>query len=186
MKLILNITSQLTKMAWAQTASQENLTLNAERILAQQSLGRGWARGITSTCFDSTSGKLNKTCQREPDGHYENYIDPKDHFVEVHVVLPATMTGAQCSWTVGGGQPVDKPCDQPLSERFRYGIATAVSAVVLKNGTTQTQLNTSIQVRDILIVGMGDSIAAGEGNPDQPIALGAANEGFCFDRALSK
>lgn len=107
MKLILNITSQLTKMAWAQTASQENLTLNAERILAQQSLGRGWARGITSTCFDSTSGKLNKTCQREPDGHYENYIDPKDHFVEVHVVLPATMTGAQCSWTVGGGQPVD-------------------------------------------------------------------------------
>jgi len=176
------------KMALAQTASQENLTFNAERILARQSLGRGWARGITSTCFDGAVGKLKKTCQREPDGHYdENYIDPEDHFVEMHVVLPPTMTDARCIWTIGDGAvvPVDKSCDQPLSERFRYGIATPVSVVVQKNGAIEAQLNTSVQVRDVLIVGMGDSIAAGEGNPDQPIALGSADEGFCFDRPLS-
>jgi len=151
-------------------------------------LGRGWARGITSTCFDSALGKLKKACQRGPDGHNENYINPEDHFVEVHVVLPPTMTDAQCNWTVGevrDAETVNKPCDQSLSERFRYGIATPVTVVVLKNGATQAQLNTPVQVRDILIVGMGDSIAAGEGNPDQPIALGAADEGFCFDRPLS-
>jgi lysophospholipase L1-like esterase len=33
-------------------------------------------------------------------------------------------------------------------------------------------------VRDILIAGLGDSIASGEGNPDRPIAL--SDEGFCF------
>ena len=33
-------------------------------------------------------------------------------------------------------------------------------------------------MRDILIAGLGDSIASGEGNPDRPIAL--ADEGFCF------
>ena len=37
-----------------------------------------------------------------------------------------------------------------------------------------------IAVRDFLIAGMGDSIAAGEGNPDRPIALD--DGGFCFRR----
>ena len=33
-------------------------------------------------------------------------------------------------------------------------------------------------MRDLLIAGLGDSIAAGEGNPDRPVAL--ADDGFCF------
>ena len=33
-------------------------------------------------------------------------------------------------------------------------------------------------MRDIFIAGLGDSVAAGEGNPDRPIAL--SDEGFCF------
>jgi hypothetical protein len=37
-------------------------------------------------------------------------------------------------------------------------------------------------VRDLLIAGLGDSIAAGEGNPDRPIALD--DGGFCFRRFL--
>ena len=37
-------------------------------------------------------------------------------------------------------------------------------------------------MRDLLIAGLGDSVAAGEGNPDRPIAL--ADEGFCFRRFL--
>ena len=39
---------------------------------------------------------------------------------------------------------------------------------------------TEIAVRDLLIAGLGDSIAAGEGNPDRPVAL--SDEGFCFRR----
>jgi len=170
------------------TATQENLTLSAERILAQQSSGRGWAKAITATCFDTTLGKLKQTCQRDPDGSNEDYINPQDHFVELHVVLPSTMTGAQCSWTVGegaGALTINKSCDQPLSERFRYGIATPIGVVMHTNGGTQPQLTTSVQVRDLLVVGVGDSVASGEGNPDRPIALGEANQGFCFDRALS-
>jgi len=38
--------------------------------------------------------------------------------------------------------------------------------------------STQITVRDILIAGLGDSIASGEGNPDRPVAL--ADDGFCF------
>ena len=39
-----------------------------------------------------------------------------------------------------------------------------------------------IRVEDYLIAGLGDSVAAGEGNPDRPVAL--ADEGFCFRRFL--
>src|SRR6202012_536222 len=39
-------------------------------------------------------------------------------------------------------------------------------------------ISTEIEVRDILIAGLGDSIASGEGNPDRAVAL--ADEGFCF------
>ena len=37
-------------------------------------------------------------------------------------------------------------------------------------------------MRDVLIAGLGDSIAAGEGNPDQAVEL---EGGFCFRRFLS-
>ena len=45
-----------------------------------------------------------------------------------------------------------------------------------------TQLSTDILVHDILIAGMGDSIASGEGNPDRPVAL--SDDGFCFMQFL--
>ena len=38
-------------------------------------------------------------------------------------------------------------------------------------------------VRDLLIAGLGDSVAAGEGNPDRPVAL--SDEGFCFRRFIT-
>ena len=37
-------------------------------------------------------------------------------------------------------------------------------------------------VKDVLIAGLGDSIASGEGNPDRPVTL--ADGGFCFRRFL--
>ncbi|MGY3357626.1 hypothetical protein ACVWZK_004289 [Bradyrhizobium sp. GM0.4] len=40
------------------------------------------------------------------------------------------------------------------------------------------RVQTEIQVRDIFVAGLGDSIASGEGNPDRPLAL--SDEGFCF------
>ena len=49
--------------------------------------------------------------------------------------------------------------------------------IVLLDGTAQ-QVVSEIKVRDVLIAGMGDSIAAGEGNPDRAVRL--SDEGFCY------
>jgi lysophospholipase L1-like esterase len=51
--------------------------------------------------------------------------------------------------------------------------------IILLDGTA-LRLVSEIQVRDLLIAGMGDSIAAGEGNPDRAVRL--SDEGFCFKR----
>jgi hypothetical protein len=45
---------------------------------------------------------------------------------------------------------------------------------------TALRLVDEIVVRDALIAGMGDSIAAGEGNPDGAVRL--SDQGFCFKR----
>jgi lysophospholipase L1-like esterase len=44
------------------------------------------------------------------------------------------------------------------------------------------RLTNEIHVRDILIAGLGDSIASGEGNPDRPVELSSG--GFCFRNYL--
>ena len=65
---------------------------------------------------------------------------------------------------------------------MRYGRTTAVTVEVSSAEGTQ-RVATEIAVRDILIAGLGDSVASGEGNPDRPIAL--SDEGFCFRYYLS-
>src|SRR5947209_6377024 len=62
------------------------------------------------------------------------------------------------------------------------GMQTLTSVdIVLSDGTAH-RLVTEIAVRDLLIAGLGDSIAAGEGNPDRAVRL--SDTGFCFRRFL--
>jgi lysophospholipase L1-like esterase len=69
-------------------------------------------------------------------------------------------------------------CDEEMKVRLRDGRPTIASVdIALPDGTAQ-RLVSEIQVRDVLVAGMGDSIAAGEGNPDRAIRL--SDEGFCF------
>jgi hypothetical protein len=76
------------------------------------------------------------------------------------------------------------PCTEEVRLRVRYG-RTTIAAVGLTNpdGSVDSA-SADVQVRDILIAGLGDSVAAGEGNPDRPVEL--ADEGFCFRRFLGK
>src|SRR6185437_4332350 len=77
-----------------------------------------------------------------------------------------------------GPQKSTFDCEEPVNLRVRYGRQT-VATVEVASGSAPTQkISTEIQVRDILIAGLGDSIASGEGNPDRAIAL--ADDGFCF------
>ena len=68
--------------------------------------------------------------------------------------------------------------------RVRYGKPTVAAVdVMLTDGTSQ-RVTTEIQVRDVLIAGLGDSIAAGEGNPDRAVRL--SDEGLLLPAACRR
>jgi lysophospholipase L1-like esterase len=157
--------------------------LASEQRLARESDGRGWAREmVTRLCVDGT-GRLLETCER--DGEREFYLSPQDHRVGV-TVAGAVPAGASCAWSFDDGQgqlqQAAVPCDEEVKLRVRYGKPTVAAVDIALGDGTARRVITDIQVRDLLIAGIGDSIAAGDGNPDRPVPL--ADSGFCFRRFL--
>jgi hypothetical protein len=154
--------------------------LQAEQLMEVETDGRGWAsRVLTGLCVDPMGGVMN-TCER--DGTRESYLAPADHHVEMKLVGAAP--GTTCSWVFdeGDGQPrsYNGPCGEEIRIRLVYGKPTNVTVDVAVPDAPPLRAQTEIAVRDLLIAGMGDSVAAGEGNPDRPVAL--SDEGFCFRR----
>src|SRR5262249_52614669 len=153
--------------------------LEAEQTLAQETDGRGWARDVvTRLCVDG-AGRVLDTCLR--DGVRESYLAPADHRVTVRLAgqVPAD---ASCAWTFEGGQAppqsLTASCREDVNLRARYGTTTTVTVDITPPGGVTRRANGAIEVRDLLIARLGDSIAAGEGDPDRPVAL--ADDGFCF------
>jgi hypothetical protein len=164
-------------------ASRGDGVLAAERRLGRDTDGFGWAKDVVAElCLDS-SGNLLETCER--DGERENYLSPRDYQVGV-TISGAVPDGLECLWTFndGDGSPRQStaPCDREIKLRVRSGRTTITTVdVPLGDGTAQ-RLTADIAVRDVLIAGLGDSIAAGEGNPDRAVKL---EGGFCFRRFFS-
>jgi lysophospholipase L1-like esterase len=164
-------------------ASQGDGILAAERRLEQDTDGLGWAKDIVSNLCVDNSGELQETCER--DGQQENYLDPRDHPIGVSVSGPVPQD-ATCVWNFDDGQSALRqstvPCNQEVRLRVPYGRTTVATVdIPLGDGTAQ-RVATEISVRDVLIAGLGDSIAAGEGNPDRAVEL---EGGFCFKRFLA-
>jgi hypothetical protein len=154
--------------------------LAAEQMMATETDGRGWARGMLGNlCIDQMGGVMT-TCER--DGARENYLAPADHRVEMRLVGAAPQ--ATCTWAFDEGDGAPRnftgSCGEEVRIRFAYGKPANVTVDVAVPNGPPLRATTEVAVRDLLIAGLGDSIAAGEGNPDRPVAL--SDEGFCFRR----
>jgi lysophospholipase L1-like esterase len=162
-------------------AMRNDGVLAAEQRLARASDGRGWARDTVERLCVDRAGKLLEFCDR--DGEREIYLSPRDH--RVGVTLAGTLPANEgCAWSFDDGEGAARQfsgaCNEEVKIRLRQGRPTFASVdLILPDGTAQ-RLVREIQVRDVLIAGMGDSIAAGEGNPDRAVRL--SDEGFCFKR----
>jgi lysophospholipase L1-like esterase len=152
--------------------------LASEQALELQSDGRGWARNTVNRLCIDLFGRVNEPCTR--DSVRESYLTPQDHPVTVRLAGPIPV-GATCAWSFDDGEVPQLStfdCAEPINLRVRYGRTTLASVDVSSGPETPQRVSTEITVRDVLIAGLGDSIASGEGNPDRAIAL--ADEGFCF------
>ena len=164
-------------------AARAGGVLAAERQLETATGGRGWAQAILPYLCVNPAGALLETCER--DGERENYLAPKSHLIAVHL-SGAVPPGATCNWSFDDGtippKQLNGACADLVVQRVAYGKPTIAAVGITRSDNSVESVSTEIQVRDLLIAGLGDSVAAGEGNPDKPIAL--ADEGFCFQRYL--
>src|SRR6201996_7160040 len=152
--------------------------LASEDALEVQSEGRGWARNMVNRLCIDLQGRIANPCVR--DNVKENYLTPIDHPIVVRLTGEVPV-GATCAWSFDDGDgPQQSTFDspEPVNLRVRYGRQTVASVDVSSGADASQRVSTAIQVRDVLIAGLGDSIASGEGNPDRAVAL--ADEGFCF------
>jgi hypothetical protein len=157
--------------------------LAAERRLDRDTDGLGWAKDIVGNLCVDNYGDLLDTCDR--DGERESYLSPKDHPVGLTISGPVPAD-SNCIWSFDDGDgPVRQAtaaCDQEVKLRVRAGRTTVATVdIPLGDGTAQ-RVTAEIAVRNVLIAGIGDSIAAGEGNPDRAVEL---ESGFCFRRFLT-
>lgn len=164
-------------------AQRSRSILSAEQAMAIDTDGRGWAADMVARLCVDAAGNVLDDCVR--DGVRESYLTPLDHAVQAR--LAGQVDGAaMCAWTFddGDGKPrnLTAPCNEPVNLRAVFGRPTIV-VVDITAGSAIARATTEILVHDLLIVGLGDSIAAGEGNPDRPIAL--ADDGFCFRQFIA-
>jgi hypothetical protein len=161
-------------------ASRGDGVLASERRLARDSDGLGWAKDIVAELCLDNSGNLLEACER--DGERESYLSPRDYPIGV-TVSGAVPEGLDCVWTFNDGEAAPRqstaPCDHEVKLRVRASRTTITTVdIPLGDGTAQ-RVTADIAVRDVLIAGLGDSIAAGEGDPDRAVRL---EGGFCFRR----
>ena len=157
--------------------------LAAEQQMAAETDGRGWAAPLLPHLCIDPMGAVMSTCDR--DGTRESYLAPADHRVEMRLVGAAPQ--ATCAWIFdeGDGQPRNftGPCGEEVRIRLLYGKPSSVTVDVAMADGPALRATAEIAVRDLLIAGLGDSVASGEGNPDRPVAL--SDEGFCFRRFIT-
>ena len=144
--------------------------LSAEHRLMQHSVN-GWAHdAYTATCWDRSQARY------APCGSERGYVNPVSHRVLAQI-SDAQLNEGDCDWAVSTGVAVDAHVhvgcggEAALDIPYPRGAHVRVSA----NGTVVGEAD--IKVEDLLIVGVGDSVGSGEGNPDQPVA-------FSHDRAV--
>jgi hypothetical protein len=144
--------------------------------------GEGWARHVGRLCFNPVNGLVRDDCER--DGRPDRYINPREHQVYVKALA---QDGAECFWTFvadGARTQLQKPCSDRVEQAFRYRKPNRAEVEVRKGGAVVARGNAVISVNDVLIVGMGDSVASGEGNPTRKVQL-QEKSGFCYFRVNS-
>ncbi len=169
------------KTSYAACAASAGANYTAQRS--------GWAArsvGPDMTCYgvgaDGRPG-YRTSCSRETGAgsRVENYIDPTAHAARVRLsgALAAANAGKSCAWSwraKPGGQAIGAktaPCgDEILIADVPFPGGAHVVARAGDDGALIAQ--DDIVVRDLLVVGLGDSFASGEGNPDIPVRFHAS------------
>ncbi len=147
---------------------KKNPVLSIERRLSLK-YEQGWANDVFKyTCWNRKKRTYTK-CR----GRKKNYLHPKSHSVIAR--LKSEPPKGKCLWAVYDRsktgniiyQKVEAFCNAPVKFNVPYPLGANI--VVMQGGKIVS--SEQIKVKDIFVVGIGDSIASAEGNPDRPVTF---------------
>lgn len=141
----------------------------------------GWFARLARNDFSKTCWDPATRGFRTDVDACRDYVYPKSHDVRLWIENPQLLAGRPTTWLIDGqpligSQLVFKNCDAKYRKPFCVEIRVPYVAdnprkltvsVRLSDGGTIT-LPEPVEVVDRLVVGLGDSYASGEGNPDKP------------------
>jgi len=133
--------------------------------LPGSNMHNGWAAGI----FENTCGWLTdhrySSCKME---NNKPYLAPTSSMV-ANLILHTIGIGTDtCEWLIDDTTIAKQPCDGPaIAKNVKYDVEHKLE-VRPSSGAPQS---VKIVLKDILIVSLGDSFSAGEGNPERPVTL---------------
>lgn len=125
----------------------------------------GWAASMfNKTCWSNNRFKCKA---------YDDYINPTHHGVIAKISGIDSASMLSCTWLSAPRGDAKNPrgdaITQPCSEPAHFVVPYPGGAVVTVEIGGRQIAQADIKVRDILVAGMGDSFASGEGNPDMPV-----------------
>ncbi len=158
--------TEVHRATWASLSPEERKSpvLAAERLLSARH-PEGWS----ATMYDKTCWEANRNryaCRERAD-----YLNPKSHTVLAGLKGLDDAQVVDCTWLTapqgrgGRGKAVTLPCDTPVQLEVPYPAGAWIKVEI---GGRQVA-EVLARVNDLFIVGMGDSFASGEGNPDVPV-----------------
>ena len=128
---------------------------------------RGWAaRGQDQLCYDAKK-RNHSAC-----GGVDAYLNPQSHAIELWLAGKGTQVPATaiCEWRIDGRLVAETSCAERVSGpgvELPYPGGAEISV----NVVGEPPILTEARVRDLLIAGLGDSFASGEGYPNLPVAF---------------
>lgn len=146
-------------------AERNTPVLSAERALARRHPRDGWAAGMLDhLCWSADRNRYG--CRQATD-----YLNPRLHRIQLALRDVPDADRIDCTWLTtplarsGLGGSVTARCNELVTLPIPYPVGARVSVEV-----GGREIATAIaKVNDLLVVGMGDSFASGEGNPDVPV-----------------
>ncbi len=138
-------------------------------LAAEQALSARHQNGWSETMFRETCWNARANRFECKDGG--SYINPKSHRAVFSIDGIDEAAGLTCTWLTAprGGAVRGDAVVQACNEIVHFDIPYPAGATVTVEIGGREVATTEAKVRDLLIVGMGDSFASGEGNPDVPV-----------------
>jgi len=156
--------TEMHRATWKALTPEERRSpvVSAERALGARD-PEGWAATVVAkTCWNASKNRFQ--CADDP-----HYIVPRQHAVVAMIKDLDDAAVLGCTWLTtpkGGGRKRGQAMTVRCDEAVRLEIPFPHGAHVSVEIGGREIAGSDVKVADLLIVGMGDSFASGEGNPD--------------------